>query len=370
MGTLYVTMEEEEGAKPYLEEALTLDPELMGAYANLGIIHARKDDHEKAAAYFSEALRRDPDNSNLRNYIAETYLRLDLPDRAEEEYRSVLQVAPCNILAHVGLGQTLSALGDKGDTDAYTQAIFHLSEAISLAQSMRAGAPQQRKGSMRLTGKQLASVFYARGYARVRAYEARAEETVFTLRGDERLLRGAADDFKQATALNPEHYRAKRAVQRIEQRRKSLSPHTLAERRAPQVFVPLSLAMLALIQTSYFFGWPADSISDANYVLLTFGLLMFVAAGFYLPQLLKLKVGAVELEKKGSFEQLTTLMPLNIAIDVFPASFVSVVAADYSSSRVTTKKPPHEPIDVHRPSSVADVEAGARWDQANSGAPK
>jgi hypothetical protein len=47
------------------------------------------------------------------------------------------------------------------------------------------------------------------------------------------------------------------------------------------------------------------------YSLLTFGSLLFMVAGLYLPQLLKLKVGGIELEKS-SLDQSTPAGPIGI----------------------------------------------------------
>jgi hypothetical protein len=51
--------------------------------------------------------------------------------------------------------------------------------------------------------------------------------------------------------------------------------------------------------------------SVGSYALLTFGSLIFMVAGLYLPQILKLKVGGIELEKK-PVEQITTSVSLGI----------------------------------------------------------
>lgn len=59
--------------------------------------------------------------------------------------------------------------------------------------------------------------------------------------------------------------------------------------------VMLSATVFVLSQISFFFR-KLISIDVGYYVLLTFGSLIFIIAGLYLPQILKLKVAGLELE--------------------------------------------------------------------------
>jgi len=53
-------------------------------------------------------------------------------------------------------------------------------------------------------------------------------------------------------------------------------------------------------------------ISVEYYILLTFGYLLFMVVGLYLPQILKLKVGSIELEKS-TVDQIRTSGTLGIS---------------------------------------------------------
>jgi hypothetical protein len=79
----------------------------------------------------------------------------------------------------------------------------------------------------------------------------------------------------------------------------------------------LSVAILVLTQIGFWLRWPssgsgtsggADKIDVSWYVVLSFGSLLFAIAGLSLPQLLKLKVGGIELEKSVS-DQISPTAP-------------------------------------------------------------
>jgi hypothetical protein len=110
-----------------------------------------------------------------------------------------------------------------------------------------------------------------------------------------------------------------------------LSPEKLRDRWAPVLVSLLSLAILILVQTSFFFRKPAVNVELGYYVLLTFGALAFVAAGLYLPQVLKLKVAGVELEKS-SVEKVVA-PPLGIRRDPFAVRTSSVFPSAFSAAK-------------------------------------
>lgn len=55
----------------------------------------------------------------------------------------------------------------------------------------------------------------------------------------------------------------------------------------------------------------AGAVGVGSYALLSFGSLMFMVAGLYLPQILKLKVAGIELEKS-TIDQIATTGSLGI----------------------------------------------------------
>jgi tetratricopeptide (TPR) repeat protein len=328
----------------------------------VGVIHERQDNLKRAAVYFLKAWKRDPDNLQLRVNLGEAYSRLGLLEKAAQEYQAVLRIAACNIEAHLGLGEVLTALGDSGDPDFYVQAIHHFTKAMELHEGMLAPEPKDRRGSTLLTKKQLAAAHYARGYARIQLYEARLGEAIFTPWEWHRSLRQAREDFRDACRFDPEHFKARRAVEKITQRYKRLSSQRVAERWAPLFVAALALAILLLIQSSFFAQRPAVRLKEEYYVLLTFGSLMFVAAAFYLPQVLKLKVAGVELEKS-AVEKVTVPTTIGIPRDPFSVR----VSTQMPSDLLATRHRPREPQSSH-PAAKGAHDVGTRRNEKGDSA--
>ena len=104
-----------------------------------------------------------------------------------------------------------------------------------------------------------------------------------------------------------------------------LTSHTRAERLIPLLIFVFSIGVFFLIQVifvaSFFdrakfprfdFLVQAQHLTITEYIAVTFGALVLMVAGSYLPQLLKLKVPGVELEK-AAVDQITTLGPIGIS---------------------------------------------------------
>jgi hypothetical protein len=87
----------------------------------------------------------------------------------------------------------------------------------------------------------------------------------------------------------------------------------LADRLGPLLIVLLSLTVFFFTQTSFFFHEPIRSLKEPGYyALLSFGALIFMVAGLYLPQILKLRVAGIQLEKS-AVKQITTSSTLGIS---------------------------------------------------------
>ncbi len=133
---------------------------------------------------------------------------------------------------------------------------------------------------------------------------------------DESLLHQAIKDFKECLNNDPSNWKAKRAIEKINVKFKYFSPQRLTQKIGPWLIVLLSLVVFVLSQVSFFIGKPLSaklsflqghpiSIEKEYYVILTFGSLLFIVVGLYLPQIMKLKVGTFELEKS-PVEQITS----------------------------------------------------------------
>jgi hypothetical protein len=74
----------------------------------------------------------------------------------------------------------------------------------------------------------------------------------------------------------------------------------IANEGAPRVGAALAVTLLVLVQLNFFVGHVGKQIGAAVYLPLSLGLLLFIIAAFYLPQLLRLKVAGIELEKSST----------------------------------------------------------------------
>ena len=161
-------------------------------------------------------------------------------------------------------------------------------------------------GSKRLTDKEHAAVLYSRAYARVKLYE------VDKAGKDENQLQLAKEDFAECFHKDSDNHKAKRAEEKLKQRLTRSSSQWLAERIGPWLIVILSATIFMLSQASFFFGKPSVSLDPGYYAILTFGALIFMVAGIYLPQILKLKIAGIELEKS-AVDQIKTQGSLGIS---------------------------------------------------------
>ena len=299
LGELYLTMKQYPAAAEQLKMARELDPGSATPWADLGVLCTRQDALKDAIEYFDNAVQRDPYDFTIRSNLAASYRKMNLTEKAEAEYKRILDVTRNHVESHIGLGEVYSMIGDSGDADMYDLAISHFSQAIQITKS--------RTGSKRLTKKELAAAYYSMGYARVKLYESGK------ITKDDSLLREARSDFWRSFDNDPEHHKAYRAKVKLEKRLSYLSPQRLADRLGPLLIMLLSFTVFFFTQTSFFFHEPAGFLKEPGYyALLSFGALIFMVAGLYLPQILKLSVGGIKLEKS-AVEQITTSSTLGIS---------------------------------------------------------
>lgn len=292
-------MEEYDEAEKYFLETIKADSESLIAYVNLGILYTRptKEDFRKAAQYFEKALKLDSDNLTIWSNLAEVYLKLNLKEKAETEYKKILRITNGHLDTLIGLGEVFSALADDKDEDQYKQAINYFTKSIKLANSYT--------GSRRLRKKELASVHYSLGYAKVKLYE--YEKPI----GDTSLLTDALADFKNCYVLDSDHHKSERAKEKVEKvLDKARHHYWFSEKIGPWLIVIPSIFVFIVSQISLFLKEPII-LDIGSYLTLTFLPLVFIVIGLYLPNILKLKFAGVEIEKN-SIQQMT--MPSSLGI--------------------------------------------------------
>jgi tetratricopeptide (TPR) repeat protein len=287
LGALLLKMEEYEKAEDYLKCALTQTPspedgDLARINHNLGVFYISQELFEKAIPHFKAAHRQDPDNLHIWSNLAVAYFKNGQQEKAEKEYHRILRITHGSLESHIGLGEIYSVMGDAGDEDRYHDAIHHFSQALDLS--------KEKKGSIILTNRQKAVVLYSRGYARVKLYE--------NSKGypEERLLTDAEKDFKTCHKNDPDHHKAARSCEKIKKALRYRSPLKIMEKSGPPFIFFLSLFIFVASSIAFFRGKPAG-FTPVYYALFWFGSLLFMIAGLSLPQILKLKVGGLELEK-------------------------------------------------------------------------
>lgn len=280
LGGLYLAVGEYSQAEQAFMAALRVDDESYDAHNNLGVVHLRQGDFLGAIRNYEAALRRDPDSLLSRSNLGEACLKAQQLERAEDEYKRVLRIAPMNIESLIGLGECYIAMGDSGEGEHYDEAIINLDKAISASLS---AAP-----SKKLDRRDRAAIYYSRGYARVKKYE------LLRLGTDLRLLFDALKDFEECTTLDEEHQKARRAIEKLKTKLHRFSSDWVLGTAGPWAIIVLSFVVFSAAQFCFFYF---KSINQGYYVLLVFGSLLFMIAGLFLPELMKLKIAGIELEK-------------------------------------------------------------------------
>jgi tetratricopeptide (TPR) repeat protein len=243
-----------------------------------GLICYHMGQYAEAVKNLRQALLVRPDLLSLRSNLGNALLRLRQFETAKHEFSRVLKDAPGNIDALCGAAQVHIELADDGDPDQYEIAVQYLTEAL-------AHGRDQETGSRRLQPSELANIYYARGYARTKSYEADASRTRSI-----KSLEPALNDFQKCKELDPIHCKARAAIEKINKRRSQHTSELLVEVWGPGFIFCFSVVVFLVAQLVF--------IKEASlYVSLTFGSLLFMIAAVYLPQLLKLKLPGFELEK-------------------------------------------------------------------------
>jgi tetratricopeptide (TPR) repeat protein len=305
LATLLEGMHEYEEARGLLADLLKREQatpiagsSFTDALSKMGVVLMRLERFEEAAQYFERALRDDPDDLVQRSNLAEAYLKSKRLDKAETEYRKLLAITEDSVEALIGLGEVYTAMADSGESDLYDVAVDYFSRGRRTAQS--------KSRSKRLRRKEEAAVLYSLGYARVRWVETAKPQT------GNQTLTDALDDFKQCCALDPEHYKAERAKKKIADWLGHSVPERV-EKYGSSIIFCLSLLVFFGSQLGFYFAKPPAGKTYVGYwPLATFGSLLFMIAGLYLPQLLKIKVAGIELEKS-SVDQVSAPVALGIA---------------------------------------------------------
>ena len=153
-------------------------------------------------------------------------------------------------------------MADAGDGDRYDEAIAHFDAAISGASSASA--------SKKLSKRDIASIYYSRGYAKVKKYEGSKIGSKLLL------LLDALKDFEGCADLDNEHQKARRAIEKLKKELHRFPPEWVASKVGPWVIFALSFATFCGGLYSLFYR---KAMTDSYAALLIFGSLLFMIAG-------------------------------------------------------------------------------------------
>jgi len=205
---------------------------------------------------------------------------------------------------------------------------------------------------------------YQIGYAHTKLFDADVSRK-FTGPLTWRNLSKATDAFEKAAAIDVGHPQASAALDRVRQQRHNQRARTIFDTWVPLVLGALCLAVFVLIQLVFFLGPLRGSLSDGfenkltptSYATLVFGILVVTVAVVSLPQLLKLRFGAVSLEKA----PLEQIAPVELGIRSAPLGGQDMVPrpmqldTDTAGPRADGRPPP----DGDGPGPSGQAKAGA-----------
>lgn len=281
--------------------------ELQSVYVGLGKLYIQQENYKKGAEYLELALEENADDLAVKSHLAEAYRKQGWTDKAERKYEEIFGISLSHVESYIGRGELYKMMGDGGDIDMYDYAITFFTDGLALSKS--------RDGSKILKDKELAAVLYSRGYASVKLYEYTKPAK------DESLLKASLADFQISYQKDKCNLKAKRACEKLSLRLSYTRSQQALKSVGPPTIFALSVFLFFVTQYLFFTGkavlWDESikglrSMGESHYVLLTFGSLIFMIAGLSLPQLLKIKIAGVELEKS-TIEQTQTSSNLGIS---------------------------------------------------------
>jgi predicted Zn-dependent protease len=82
---ILMTQQRWQDALKHLERARWLAPDYVTTYTHLGQVYVAQDAYDKARDALSEAVQINPFDPLMHQYLAESYQRLGMDDRAKQE---------------------------------------------------------------------------------------------------------------------------------------------------------------------------------------------------------------------------------------------------------------------------------------------
>ena len=266
-------------ARRYIDAALELDPLESALHSLDGRWHELQGEHRSALTAYLRAAELAPDDFDVRSLCGHMFARIGDRDSAFTYLRGVLDAAPNHMQSLIRLADLWVDLADKqDDVAAYERAVKTYDDIFRLH---AAGS-----GSKFLSSVEVVDSHYQRGYCKLQLFDA-----TFGAFRARPFVREARADFEYCLRVNPNHERALSAARVV---KSGASRQSTRERVGPWLVVLCMLFIFVVAQWQYL---GRETIGAGRYAALSFGAIVMAIAGLFLPELLKLKVAGVELEK-------------------------------------------------------------------------
>ena len=249
-------------------------------YSLLGQTAVAEEDFAQAVNYFEAALQRNVGSLAQTFSLASSYAGAKNYEKAELYYKRVIDAAPEHLRALIGLAEVFTHMADAEEVEFYHNAEEAYTQAISIALKSRE--------VQSLSDHQKSELYYARAYVRVKLFKNSRPYA-----GREHLT-GARKDINVSISYNSENYKAKRAR---EQLGSGNARHISFWTGLGTVFLSVIFVVtIIMAQLGFWLNWPLH-IEVAFYLPLLLGSSVLLIALLYLPQVIRLKVPGLELEK-------------------------------------------------------------------------
>ncbi len=286
--------------------------------AKLARIALKREAFDQAAIRYRKAIKSSADSLSLTAELGNClYIAKNRAD-AERQYRLVLQKAPGNVEALMGLARICADLGDEGATERYGEAERYLNVILQ--------EPASGALSTRSTRWMRAETYYLRGYVHSKA-PGRGGSTLNVSRAGN--YRRALADFSRCIDNDPQNFKAIDAKTKLKAYLSETVDNGAITLGGSLLVIVLGVFMFCATQYLLFEnvgdvgGGPASSappwiksalglmglsiqetagrrsIDFVSYIALSFGSIMVIVSGLFLPYITSLKAGPIELQKSG-----------------------------------------------------------------------
>lgn len=126
----HLAKKETDTAQLLSDESLKAAPDSAAVQRTAGLVALERGDDALAFRHFARASELDPKETTARSNVATVLLQAGVFERAAEEFRAVLAVAPQDVAARIGLAAALRGQGTRDNPAPYREAEKILLEVL------------------------------------------------------------------------------------------------------------------------------------------------------------------------------------------------------------------------------------------------